>query len=279
MRSALGVDLRHIHIDRNVTYGRGGSTELTLDIAWPRSGNGPFPAVVLLAGGGWQYFAWPGLMEGILELLATRGYVTIEPRYRLSPATHFPAAVEDCKAAVRWLRASAGRYSVDPDRVAALGPSSGGYLACMLGLTGPADGFEGQGGHAEQSSSVQAVVNLFGISDLNDVLWREKKQKGLLTPFLGETFAENPELYRRASPVEYVRPGAPPFLIIHGDQDVSVPVGQSQRLAERLTGVGASVQLTIVPGAGHGWRPPLLLETIKQVDDYLAAQLKSSARI
>ena len=96
-----------------------------------------------------------------------------------------------------------------------------------------------------------------------------QKERGLLTPFLGATFAEAPDLYRKASPVEYVRPGAPPFLIIHGDVDQSVPVGQSQRLAERLAAAGDPAQLIIVPGAGHGWGPPLLLETVEQVGTFL----------
>ncbi|MBY0525096.1 MAG: alpha/beta hydrolase [Gemmataceae bacterium] len=277
LRSTLGIDLHDLHIERNIVYGRGGGSDLKLDLAMPKQGDGPFGAVVLIAGGAWQYYAWPGLMEGILELLATRGYVTIEPHYRVIPAGKFPAPVEDCKAAVRWLRANAGRYRIDPDRVAALGPSSGGHLASMLGLTEPADGFEGQGGHPEQSSKVQAVVDLYGIVDMTDYPWRERKEKGLLVPFLGATFAENPDLYRKASPVEYVRPGAPPFLIIHGDADITVPPGQSRRLAERLEAVKASVQLIIVPGAGHGWGPPRLAETIDQVSAFLAAHLKPGA--
>ncbi|OAI46093.1 hypothetical protein AYO44_11980 [Planctomycetaceae bacterium SCGC AG-212-F19] len=277
LRSTLGINLRRLHIERNVVYGRTGTADLTLDLAMPRDGAGPLPAVVLLAGGAWKYYAWPTLMEGILELLATLGYVTIEPHYRCVDTARFPAAVEDSKAAVRWLRANAGKYRVNPERIAALGPSSGGYLACMLGLTNPADGLDGDAGHADQSSQVQAVVDLYGITDLLSTPWREQKEKGLLAPFLGATYAANPEVYRRASPLEYVRPGAPPFLIIHGEADKTVPPAQSQRLAERLTAVGASVQLSIVPGAGHGWGPPLLHETVAQVSSFLKAQLHSGA--
>jgi len=273
----LGIDRHKISIQRNLVYSRVDGKDLTLDLASPKGGTAPFPAVVLVPGGGWQCFAQPILMEGLLEVMAFRGFVTIEPRYRLSPAYRFPAAVEDCKAAVRWLRAHAARYQVDPDRIAAAGPSSGGHLACMLGLTGPADGFDGSGGHPEQSSQVRAVVDLFGISDLTDYPWREQKEKGLLTPFLGATFAAAPELYRKASPIEYVRPGAPPFLIMHGDADRTVPIGQSRRLAERLESVGASVKYTVVPGAAHGWGPPLLLETLEQVVNFLHEQLRPEA--
>lgn len=273
LRKVLGIDIRQIHVERNIVYGKGGDADLTLDLAMPREGDGLLPAVVLMAGGAWHYYAWPGLMEGILELLAMRGFVTIEPRYRLIAAAKFPGPVEDCKAAVRWLRANASRYRIDPNRIAALGPSSGGHLASMLGLTGPADGFEGRGGNPEQSSAVQAVVDLYGIVDFTDFPWRQQKEKGLITPFLGATFAENPDLYRKASPVEYVRPGAPPFLVIHGDQDASVPVGQSRRLAEKLQGVGADVKLIIVPGVGHGWGPPLIHETITQASEFLASRL------
>jgi acetyl esterase/lipase len=274
LRSTLGIDIRRIRIERNLVYGRGGDTELTLDLAMPCEGNGPFPAVVLVPGGAWQYFAQPLLMEGMLELLASRGYATAEVHYRLAPAHKFPVQVEDCKAAVRWMRANAERYGFDPDHIAAVGPSSGGHLACMLGLTVPADGFDGQSGNPGHSSQVQAVVNLFGIADLTDYPWRAQKEKGLLLPFLGATFAAAPDLYRKASPIEYIRPGVPPFLIIHGDADQSVPVGQSQRLAERLAAVGGTAQLIVVPGAGHGWGPPLLLQTIEQVGMFLDSCLK-----
>lgn len=274
MCALLGIDLRQLHIERNVVYGQGGNQKLTLDLAAPREGTGPFPAVVLIPGGGWQYFAQPFLMEGLLEVLAARGFVTIEPRYRLSPRWKFPASVEDCKTALRWLRANAARYRVDPERIAAAGPSTGGYLAVMLGLTNPADGFEGQGGHAEQPTHVRAVVDLFGIVDLLDYPWREQKEAGLLAPFLGSTYAEAPDLYRKASPMEYVRPGAPPFLILHGDVDRAVPVGQSRRLAERLKGVGTSATLIVVPGAGHGWGPPQLQESLEQVVAFLREQLQ-----
>jgi acetyl esterase/lipase len=211
-------------------------------------------------------------MEGILELLAFRGFVTVLPYYRLVPE-RFPAAIEDSKAAVRWLRANAVRLRVDSDRIGALGPSSGGYLACMLGLTGPDDGFEGQGGHPEQSSRVQAVVDLFGITDLISVPWREQKEKGLLVPYLGARYADAPDLYRKASPLEYVRSGAPPFLIFHGEADHVVPPLQSQCLAERLTFAGVSAQLVIVPGQSHGWGPPLILDTIAQAVAFLKSIL------
>jgi acetyl esterase/lipase len=275
LRAVMGIDVRRIRIERNVVFGRGGEVELTLDLAMPREGAGSFPAVVLLPAGGWQQWARPLMHEGILEGLATRGYVTAEVWHRLAPAAKFPSQVEDCKAAVRWLRANAQRYHIDPDRIAALGASSGGHLACMLGLTGPADGFEGNGGQPAQSSRVQAVVDLFGIADLTDFPWRDQKQKGLLLPFMGMTYAEDPDLYRKASPVEHVHAGAPPFLIIHGDADPAVPVEQSRRLAEKLKAAGVSAELIVVPGAGHAWGPPLLLETIEQVVGFLDARLKA----
>lgn len=274
LRSTLGIDIRRIHIQRNLVYGRAGDTLLTLDLAMPREGERPFPAVVLIPGGAWQYYAQPLLMEGMLELLASRGFATAEVHYRLAPAHRHPAQIEDCKAAVRWMRAEAGRYGWDAEHIAAVGPSSGGHLACMLGLTNSADGFDGPGGYPEQSCEVQAVVNLFGIADLTDFPWRAQKEKGLLAPYLGATFAEAPDLYRKASPTEYVRPGAPPFLIIHGEADHVVPVGQSQRLAEKLAAAGGVVRLIVVPGAGHGWGPPLLLETVEQVGKFLDSCLK-----
>src|SRR5205807_1312751 len=135
-----------------------------------KTGAGPFPAVVCIHGGGWragsrEQLSRPDKSLGersFIETVAGHGYVAISISYRLAPAAKFPAQIEDCKAAGRWLRASAKKYRVDPKHIGAVGASAGGHLACLLGTTRKKDGFEGKGGHADESSAVQAVVNFFG---------------------------------------------------------------------------------------------------------------------
>jgi acetyl esterase/lipase len=149
-----------IVIERDLAYGKGADTELKLDLAMPKTGAGPFPAVVFLHGEGWRA-GNRQQMNHFIEGMARLGYVGVTVEYRLVPAARFPAQIEDCKAAVRWLRANAKKYRIRPDRIGVVGFSAGGHLASMLGVTGKEDGFEGVGGNPEQSSRVQAVVSLW----------------------------------------------------------------------------------------------------------------------
>jgi acetyl esterase/lipase len=153
-----------VHYVPDLTYGTVGTTRLMLDVAYPKKGNGPFPAVVLLHGGGWCLGSRKSNVPLALKL-AHEGYVAVPVSYRLSGAAPFPAAIHDVKGAVRWLRAHAQTYPIDPERIAALGYSSGGHLACLLGATGGLARFEGDGGHKDQSSRVQAVVSYYGLTD------------------------------------------------------------------------------------------------------------------
>src|SRR6185312_16329435 len=117
-------------------------------------------------------------MQGTIEVLARRGYVAVSPDYRLAPRDHFPAQIEDCKAVVRWLRANAEKYHINPQRIGAFGFSAGAHLACLLGVTSKDEGLDGNGGNAEQSSAVQAVVSFFGPTDLADAeLSKEARTK------------------------------------------------------------------------------------------------------
>ena len=127
-----------IAIERDLTYGKGGDTELKLDLAMPKTGDGPFPAVVFLHGEGWRA-GNRQQMNHFIEGMARLGYVSITVDYRLVPTARFPAQVEDCKAAVRWLRANAKKYRVRPDRIGVVGFSAGGHLASMLGVTAQED--------------------------------------------------------------------------------------------------------------------------------------------
>ena len=191
---------------------------MQLNLAMPAKGDGPFPAIVCLHGGGWRAGKRQDLDKAV-ELFASRGFVAVTATYRLAPAAKFPAQVQDCKAAVRWLRANAKKYKVDPKHIGAVGASAGVHLASLLGTTRKKDGFEGKGGHAEQSSAVQAVVNFFGPTNFNDKDWSEDVEKYFLIPILGASYKDRPQRYRQLSPINYVSRETPPFLFFHGTRD------------------------------------------------------------
>ena len=202
--------------------------------------------------------------------------MAVSPDYRLAPHDHFPAPVEDCKAAVRWLRANAAKYKIDPDHIGAVGFASGGHLACMLGVTDKDDGLEGTGGNADQSSRVQAVVSFFGPTDLAaQGLGPGRGRRSNLIPLFGGTADERPEAYRKASPLTYAGKNAAPLLIFHGDKDKMVPVGaiaeagRKDRRGRRLR------PLFVVEGEGHGFRPEKLLQCIVQMMTFFDKQLTS----
>lgn len=240
-----------LRFENGLVFGKSGATELKLDLAAPTEGEGPFPAVVCIHFGGWVR-GERQQMRAALEALARHGFVAISPDYRLAPRHRFPAALEDCKAAVRWLRAHAEQYRIDPAHIGAFGVSSGGHLACLLGVTRKEDGLEGDGGNAEQSSAVQAVVSFFGPTDLTRDVWNKELREKQLEPFLGGTAKEKADLYRRASPLAYVNKDAPPFLFVHGSADSIVPIQQSEDMAEKLRQVGVSARLLRVADEGHG---------------------------
>ena len=163
------------------------------------------------------------------------------------PKYQFPAQVHDVKCAVRWLRANAKKYKIDPNRIGAVGYSSGGYLSLMLGLTDPSDGLEGECGDLQHSSSVQAVVNMAGptvLKYLGTVRW--------CISFLGGTPEEVPEVYRMASPINYVSNDDPPVLIIHGDSDGIVPLKHAELLDLKMNEAGAVHTFIIKKDRGHG---------------------------
>jgi acetyl esterase/lipase len=262
-----------IRVEPDLVFGKGGGTELKLDLAMPGEGEGPFPAVVCIHAGGWVGGDRKQMAQTIATL-AGRGYVAVAPDYRLAPRDRFPAQVEDCKAAVRWLRANARKYQVDAGRIGAVGFSAGGHLACLLGVTDKEAGLEGSGGNPDESSRVQAVVSFFGPTDLTRKVWSKEAQTKNLVPLLGGTPEEKPEAYRKASPVAYAGKDAPPFLFLHGSEDREVPLQQSQDLAEKLQKAGASARVVTVEGEGHGWRGEKLLKSIEQMLLFFDEKLK-----
>ncbi|HQH67797.1 MAG TPA: alpha/beta hydrolase [Candidatus Hydrogenedentes bacterium] len=207
---------------------------LKLDLALPAEAKGPLPGLIFIHGG-----AWASGEREIYHLytykFAQQGYAAATISYRLAGQAKFPAAVQDVKCAVRWMRANAATYGIDPDHIAVLGGSAGGHLAMMVGYTSDVPEFEGEGGNPGVSSAVQAVVNFYGPYDLTaEIAQNSDDVKG----FLGVTYEENPDLYLKASPMNYLNAGDPPTLIFHGTIDEVVPVEQSERLAARLGELG-----------------------------------------
>ncbi len=252
----------------DIVYGEAGGEKLYLDLASPKvtaDAKGPFPCVVALHGGAWrggsrkdlsQPISWADLgvqqTKSFVEDVASRGYVAASVGYRLSPAHKFPAHIEDVKTAVRYLRAHAKALNIDPDRIGVVGFSAGGHLAALLGTTDKAAGFD-TGLYAEESSKVKCVVDFFGPSDLTLYAETPGIEKAFMRPLLGGTFDKQPELFRKASPVEYVTKDAPPFLIFHGTADFVVPYVHSTRLHAKLKAAGVPTELVPMRGKSHGW--------------------------
>jgi acetyl esterase/lipase len=223
---------------------------LHLDLARPRGVVFPRPAVAFIHGGGWKSADRTNGRPLIL-LLALHGFVAVSIDYRLSDEAGFPAQLEDAKCAVRFLRAHAGDYGIDPERIGSAGGSAGGHLAALVGLVPGEAGFEGKGGWENESSRVVAVADLYGISDVAAIV-EENLASDCALQLMRGTPAAQPELYRQASPLAWVKPGAPPFYLTHGDADDVVPLSHSEKLAAALRSVGAEAQLRVISGMAHG---------------------------
>jgi acetyl esterase/lipase len=257
-----------------------GKTPLRLDLYVPESAPRPMPVVVWIHGGGWQL----GTKDRCPALpLTARGYAAASIDYRLTDVAPWPAQIYDCKAAIRWLRAHAKEYGLDPDRIGVWGASAGGHLVAMLGTSAGAKELEGDEGNLNCSSRVQAVCDWFGPSDfvaLGDLLKAAglgDNAKGPITKLLGGPLTENMDKARQASPVTWISKDDAPFLIMHGDQDRLVPPSQSEILYKRLKEAGVDATLYIVKGAGHGQGGFGKPEALKMVADFFDRTLKGTA--
>lgn len=245
----------------DIVYARIGDRALHINLVVPSDRPGKLhPAVIWIHGGGWDggdYREDTAADYG----LAGQGFVTGSVEYRLSTEAKYPAQIQDCKAAIRFLRANAKKYGIDPGRIGVWGGSAGGHLVALLGTTGGMKALEGDEGNLGYSSRVQAVCDLFGPTDFSES--GVKSYSALVVPLVvplleglfGGPLKEHRGLALLASPVEFVSKDDPPMLILHGDEDPLVPMSQSEELCAALKRVGADATLVKVKHAGHGFGP------------------------
>jgi acetyl esterase/lipase len=271
---------------RDIEYTRAGNKSLRLDLYLPE-GSGPFPVIVWVHGGGWTSGDKQLDSDSPPLRQTARGYAVASVNYRLSQEAKFPAQIQDCKTAVRWLRAHAAEHNLDPTRIAAWGSSAGGHLAALMGTSTGASELEGDGGNPDQSSRVQAVVDWFGPADL---LRMNADSLGFPCNLIDHNSAFSPESLLigcavqtcaekagRASPIAYASADDPPFLIMHGLEDCLVGPKQSQRLQDALRAAGVQSRLKFIEGAGHGGSEFEAAENQKLVDDFFDQSLSPQA--
>jgi acetyl esterase/lipase len=240
-----------VTFERGIEFSNVADQHLALNMAQP-AGKGPFPAVVCIHGGGFRAGKRESY-DALCVALAQRGYVAVTITYRLAPAFPFPAAVQDCKTAVRWLRAHSEKYNVDPQRIGVTGGSAGGHLAQFLGVTAGVKEFEGEG-YLEQPSGVKCVVNYYGPSDFTQSYAKSVDAAEVLPLFFGGNLEEKRREHIVGSPLHWVNPNAAPTLCVHGTEDKFVAFEQAQWLVDRLKACAVEADLLKMEGAGHGFK-------------------------
>jgi acetyl esterase/lipase len=269
---------------KDIAYSPDGNVKHKLDILRLKdAAKDPMPVIVWIHGGG---FVGGSKTSGYtkLERYVKRGYLGVTIDYRFAYEKPFPGQLEDCKCAIRFLRAHAKDYNLDPDHIGVWGGSAGGNLVAMLGVTGGLKEFEGKGGWQDQSSRVQAVVDYFGMTDFLTIYELAKAGKSTerflpldgkesISHLLGVAkYFEHPDLCRQASPTTYASKDDPPFYIFHGDLDPLTNYSQGELLNERLRKADVESDFYLVKGGKHGW--PARADVDDKVDAFFDKHLK-----
>lgn len=246
---------------RDIQYVPDGDESQRLDLYLPEApSKAPMPLVVWIHGGGWR----GGNKSGCASLsMVPRGYAAASVEYRFSSKAIFPAQIQDCQAAIRWLRANAARYNIDPQRIGVWGSSAGGHLVALLGTSGGKNAFAKIGGNEDQSDRVQAVCDFFGPADFTRVVAQAEADTRVknIFPFntpkdpysclIGANLSDTPKA-EAVSPMHYVSSDNAPILIMHGTSDGLVPFAQSDEFAAALKKAGVPTYFQVIPNAGHG---------------------------
>jgi acetyl esterase/lipase len=245
-------------VQPNITYAIANNTELKLDLYLPRERKAPSPTLVLFHGGGWVDGAKERNIFYLLPYLSM-GWTVVNVEYRVARNSLAPAAVEDCRCSLRWVMYHAKDYNIDTSRIVLTGTSAGGHLSLIAGMLPagnefdrqcPTDGSTKWNSGKEPEIKVAAIVNWFGIADVADLV-DGPNAKHYAMEWLGSR-ADRLDLARKLSPVTYVRPGLPPIITIHGDQDNVAPYAQAVKLHADLDKAGVPNQLVTIKGKGHG---------------------------
>jgi acetyl esterase/lipase len=250
-----------VKLEKDIAYIPNGDEAQKLDLYVPEvAPEKPLPLIVHIHGGGWRAGSkFPCGVAGVVP----RGYIVASVEYRFSQKAVFPAQIQDCQAAIRWLRAHAKQYHIDTERVGVTGGSAGGHLSALVGTAGGKKAFPVIGGNEDQSDAVQAVCDIFGPTDFSTVVQQAAEDKNVKNIFefntpsdpysslIGARLDDKPKA-EAVSPIHYVSKESPPFLILHGTHDDLVPYAQSEQLAAALKDHGVPVWLQKLPGSGHG---------------------------
>ena len=267
----------------NIEYAAVNGISLTLDIYLPQQAATPFPIVVWIHGGGWQN----GSKESVNGTwLLQKGFGIVSINYRLTDKAIHPGQINDCKAAIRWLRANANKYNVDPDRIGVFGSSAGGHLAALVGSSVNVLELEGNvGGNLNFSSTVQAVCDWYGPANFMTICGTVPPTSNhcdAASPegkLIGGDLRTNPEKCKSVSPITYVSKDDPPFLIMHGTADGTVPFTQSVELDSAYKSIGHDVTFIPQPGAGHGRGSFGADSTKKRITDFFTRVLLKTTSV
>jgi acetyl esterase/lipase len=257
---AAGPSRGEVNVEKDIPYAGTTNPRQTLDLLLPKApkGDKPLPVVVNIHGGAWLQGDKSGGVGAIIPLVASGEYGGVTINYRLSGEAAWPAQIFDCKVAIRWVRGNAGKYHLDPDRIGVIGGSAGGHLVAMLGTSGGDEALEGDlGPYNRLNSKVQCVVDEYGPSELATMGdapggSSHNSPNSPESKLIGGPILKNQEKAKEASPITYVSKDDPPYLIIHGDKDMTVPFDQSVRLTKALKEKGVDVLFIKVEGGGHG---------------------------
>lgn len=243
--------LQNTWVVPNITYSVANNFECKLDVYARRDKSGPTPTIIYIHGGGWVAGSKELYLLNILPYLEM-GCSAVSVEYRLAKVSLAPAAVEDCRLALRWVFENARKYGFDSMRIVVTGGSAGGHLALMTGMLDSTAGFDSpnEWDQINPPMKVAAIVNWFGITDVKDLLAGPNRQNYAVS-WLGSQ-PNREELAARVSPMTYVRKGVPPVLTIHGDDDELVPYSHAARLHKALDKAGVENQLITIPGGHHG---------------------------
>jgi acetyl esterase/lipase len=264
----------------NVVYVRANGWEGKLDIYAQRA-QGPTPTVIFIHGGGWVQGTKEASMLTVLPYIAM-GYSVVNVEYRLANVSLAPAAIEDCRCALRWVVAHAKEYNLDADRIVVAGASAGGHLALTTGMVPTSAGFD-RFCQLPAEPHVAAIVDFYGITDIADLLdGPNKKPFPENWPYTVQWLGNQPnraDVARASSPLTYVRPGLPPTISIHGDADPTVPYNHSVRLQDALQKAGVAHALVTIPGGGHGnFVPDQWQRAYAEIEKFLIANGVATSR-